>query len=154
MAQTCILRAFGLQMSCRLSLVLRLLLFSFVSVFFLSLEPRPFIQSFFVLRCTCAPTGTRSYPTTVCVLFFVFVSSFFCFCFFLFLFSFLPFFCFCFFLFFFLFLPFFLFSLEMLLFPSIIASLPFPLCMESIIYVTRSFLPNGVFLPCDHGLDF
>ena len=21
-------------------------------------------------------------------------------------------------------------------------------------YVVRSFLPNGVFLPCDHGLDF
>ena len=21
-------------------------------------------------------------------------------------------------------------------------------------YVIRSFLPNGVFLPCDHGLDF
>ena len=21
-------------------------------------------------------------------------------------------------------------------------------------YVVRSFVPNGVFLPCDHGLDF
>ena len=29
--------------------------------------------------------------------------------------------------------------------------LPFSLCME---YVVRSFLPDGVFLPCDHGLDF
>ena len=27
----------------------------------------------------------------------------------------------------------------------------FSLCGE---YVVRSFLPNGVFLPCDHGLDF
>ena len=45
--------------------------------FFLSLKPRPFLQSFFVLRYTCAPTATRSYLTTVCV--------FFRFCFFLFL---------------------------------------------------------------------
>ena len=30
-------------------------------------------------------------------------------------------------------------------------SLPFSLCRE---YVVRSFLPDGVFLPCDHGLDF
>ena len=28
---------------------------------------------------------------------------------------------------------------------------PFSLCIE---YVVRSFLPDGVFLPCDHGLDF
>ena len=44
-ARTCILRAFGLQMSCRISLVLRL--FCFVFVFILSLKPRPFVQSFF-----------------------------------------------------------------------------------------------------------
>ena len=42
-ARTCTLRAFGLQMLYRLSLVLRL--FCFVS-----LKPRPFVQSFFVLR--------------------------------------------------------------------------------------------------------
>ena len=29
--------------------------------------------------------------------------------------------------------------------------LPFPLCMERTFYV---FLQDGVFLPCDHGLDF
>ena len=29
-------------------------------------------------------------------------------------------------------------------------TLPFPLCMESTLYV---FLPDGVFLPCDHGLN-
>ena len=28
--------------------------------------------------------------------------------------------------------------------------LPFPPCMESTLYI---FLPDGVFLPCDHGLD-
>ena len=34
---------------------------------------------------------------------------------------------------------------------------PFPLCLcmdYTIEYVARSFLPNCVFLPCDHGLDF
>ena len=29
----------------------------------------------------------------------------------------------------------------------------FLFCMERE-YVVRSFLPDGVFLPCDHGLDF
>ena len=29
---------------------------------------------------------------------------------------------------------------------------PFSLCMESKSYVF--FLPDGAFLPCDHGLDF
>ena len=52
--------------------------FCFDFVFLLSLKPRPFVQSFFVLRYACAPTATRSYLTTACVLF----SS----CFFLFLF--------------------------------------------------------------------
>ena len=46
-AQTCILRAFGLQMSCRFSLALRLFCFVFVLVFMLSLKPRSFVQSFF-----------------------------------------------------------------------------------------------------------
>ena len=51
-ARTCILRALGfLQMSCRLSLVLRLLCFvSPFVVFLLSLKPRSFVESFFVLR--------------------------------------------------------------------------------------------------------
>ena len=53
-------------------------LFYFVFVFLLLLKPRPFVQSFFVLRYACDPTATRSYITTVCVL-----SRF---CFFLFLF--------------------------------------------------------------------
>ena len=59
MARTCILRAFGLQISC-LSLVSRLLLFCFVFVFLLLLKPRPFFQSFFVLRYACAPAATRA----------------------------------------------------------------------------------------------
>ena len=50
----------------------------FIFVFLLLLKPRPFVQSFFVLRYACAPTATRSYLTTVCVLF-CFVSSFFVF---------------------------------------------------------------------------
>ena len=42
--------------------------------------------------------------------------------------------------------------LEMSLFPSIFRTISaFSLCGE---YVVRSFLPSGVFLPCDHGLDF
>ena len=51
---------------------------SFVFVFLFLQKPRPFAQSFFVLRCACAPTATRSYLTTICALF--------CFYFFLFLF--------------------------------------------------------------------
>ena len=49
------------------------------------------------------------------------------------------------------FFPFFLFIyLEMSLFPSIFSSIAaFSLYGE---YVVRSFLPNGVFLPCDHGI--
>ena len=35
------------------------ILFCFVFVFMLSLKPRPFVQSFFVLRCVCVPTVTR-----------------------------------------------------------------------------------------------
>ena len=42
--------------------------------------------------------------------------------------------------------------LEMSLFPSIFCTIAvFSLYGE---YVVRSFLPDGVFLPCDHGLDF
>ena len=44
----------------------------FVFVFMLSLKPRPFIQSFFVLRYACAPIATRSYLTTVFASFFFF----------------------------------------------------------------------------------
>ena len=52
---------------------------------------------------------------------------------------------------FFLFFPF--VSLEISLFPSIFCSFAvFSLNGE---YTVRSFLPNdGVFLPCDHGLDY
>ena len=53
-----------------------LVLFCFVFVFFLSLKPRPFVQSFFVFRYACAPTATRS-CLTKSASFFVFVSSFF-----------------------------------------------------------------------------
>ena len=55
-----------------------LVLFCFVFVFLLSLKPLPFVQMFFVLRYSCAPTATRSYLTIVCV--------FFCFCFYFFFF--------------------------------------------------------------------
>ena len=40
----------------------------------------------------------------------------------------------------------------MSLFPSIFVQLPFSLCMEGTSYVFH--LPDGVFLHCDHGLDF
>ena len=44
------------------------------------------------------------------------------------------------------------FFLETSLFTSIFCTISaFSLYVE---YVVRSFLPNGVFLPCDHGLDF
>ena len=46
---------------------------------------------------------------------------------------------------------FFFVSWEVSLFPSILCHSPFPLCMESTLYV---FLPDGAFLPCNHGLDF
>ena len=42
--------------------------------------------------------------------------------------------------------------LEMSLFPSIFIPFPFYLLYGE--YVVRFFLPDGVFLPCDHGLDF
>ena len=38
----------------------------------------------------------------------------------------------------------------MSLFSEYFVPLSFPFCMESTLYV---FLPDGVFLPCDHGLD-
>ena len=65
-ARTCILRAFGLQTSCRLSLVLRVFCFRILAF---TDAAALFVQSVFVLRYTCAPTATRSYLTTVCVLF-------------------------------------------------------------------------------------
>ena len=44
------------------------------------------------------------------------------------------------------------FFLETSLFPSIFFTISaFSLYEE---YIVRSFLPNGVFLPCDHCLDF
>ena len=52
-ARTCILRAFSSQMSCHLSLVLRLFCFGFV--FVLSMKPRPFVQSFFDMQAPRQP---------------------------------------------------------------------------------------------------
>ena len=50
------------------------------------------------------------------------------------------------------FFPFFVYYLEMSLFPSIFCTISaLSLYGE---YFVRSFLPNGVFLPCDHGVDF
>ena len=43
-------------------------------------------------------------------------------------------------------------SLEMSLFPNIFVQLPFHLCMKN--KYVRFPPPDGVFLPCDHGLDF
>ena len=42
-------------------------------------------------------------------------------------------------------------SLEGVAFFSNYVSLPFPFGIESTLYV---FLPCGMFLPCDHGVDF
>ena len=42
--------------------------------------------------------------------------------------------------------------LEMSLFPSIFCIIAASFSIGD--YVVRSFLPNGVFLPCEHGLDF
>ena len=42
--------------------------------------------------------------------------------------------------------------LEMLIFPSIFYNISAFFFNGE--YIVRSFLPNGVFLPCDHGLDF
>ena len=44
------------------------------------------------------------------------------------------------------------FSLEMSLFPNIFST--FAVFSSYGEYAVRSFLPNGVFLPCDHGLDY
>ena len=71
MARTCILRTSGLEMSFCLSLVLRLfVLFRFCLYDFIEAAALRSI----VLRYACAPTATRSYLTTVYVLFLVFVS--------------------------------------------------------------------------------
>ena len=110
----CILRGFGLQMmSWRLFLVWRLFCFllRFLSLCFLSLKPRPSVQSSFDTSAG-APIVTNDFFT-----FFIFV------------------------------------HLEVSLFPSIFCTIAaFSLYGE---YVVRPFLPNnGVFLPCDHGLDF
>ena len=73
MARTCILRAFGLQMSC-LSLVLRLFLFRLRFRLYIFIEAAALRST--VLRYVCTPTAKRSYLTTVCVLFFPFFFSF------------------------------------------------------------------------------
>ena len=52
------------------------------------------------------------------------------------------------------FFPFFVY-LETSLFPSIfLYHFRFLFFVWTIEYVLRSFLPDGAFLPCDHGLDF
>ena len=63
-ARTCILRA---DVVLSFTLV-TFVLFCFIFVFLISLRPRPFVQSFFVLRYACAPLAACSYVTTVCVL--------------------------------------------------------------------------------------
>ena len=47
-----------------------------------------------------------------------------------------------------------LFFWEMSLFPIFFFNHFRFLFVWTIEYFVRSFLPNGVFLPCDHGLDF
>ena len=111
MARTCILRAFGLQMSWRLSLVLRLFCFALLCfVFRLYAFVEAATLRSIVLRYADAPIATH-------------VSFFFHFAY-----------------------------LKMSLFLSTFCTISaFSLYGE---YVIRSFLPNGVFLPCDHGLGF
>ena len=46
------------------------------------------------------------------------------------------------------------FFLDMSLFSSIFCTISAFSLYKEVVYVVRSFLPNGVFLPCDHGLDF
>ena len=53
---------------------------------------------------------------------------------------------------FFLFVPF--VSLKMSLFPSIFCTIVVAVFSLYGEYAVRSFLPNGLFLPCDHGLDY
>ena len=152
-ARTCILRADVVLSFSGVTFVL----FCLVFVFLISLKPRSFVESFFVLRYACAPTATRSYLTTVCGLF---------------LFLFLPIFvsleisfipgvfvplpfsrcmkstsyvspsrsylttvCV---LFLFLFLPIFV-SLVISFFPGVFVPLPFSRCTESTTYVSPSF---------------
>ena len=87
----------------------------------LLLKPRSFAQSFFVLRCACAPTATRSYLTIVCVLFLV------------------------------LFLPFFYLFGDVAFYEYSCTIATYCLYEEDVV---RFHLPDSVFLPCDHGLDF
>ena len=66
MAQTCILRAFGLQMRFCLSLALRFVYVSFSS-FLLSLIPRPFVQSFNRSSiCMCLGSNTQLANSCLC----------------------------------------------------------------------------------------
>ena len=63
-------------MPCRLFSGVTFILFRFVFVFLLSLKPRPFVQSFFVLRYACVPTATRVFPFSF--VFFFGAVGFFC----------------------------------------------------------------------------
>ena len=75
-AGTCILRAFGVQMSCCLSGVVTFVLFCFVFVILPSLEPRPFVQTFSDMH---APRQPHAVTQQLSASFFVSVSSFFLF---------------------------------------------------------------------------
>ena len=55
---------------------------------------------------------------------------------------------------FFLFIPFVYLEDDVAFFRVFFVPLPLSLLCMYGEYVVRSFLPNGVFLPCDHGLDF
>ena len=48
----------------------------------------------------------------------------------------------------------FFFPMEMSLFPIIFVPVAFPLCKDSTSYIFPIFLPDGLFLSCDHELDF
>ena len=109
----------------------KFVLFCFVFVFILSLKPRPFVQSSFDILLLLFVV-----VVCCCCLLLLFLTII-CrrpnshTCFFIFCFT--------------------VYS-EMSFFPSIFCTIAaFSLCEE---YVVRPFLPNGVFLPCDHGLDF
>ena len=128
MARTYILAAFGLQMSCCLSLVLSLFRFFILFCFrfrlcaFTEAAALPsFVQSFFDHTCMCPDSHTQL--SNNCSRPFLFLSLSFS------------------------------VSLEMSLFKSILVPLlPFSLRIESTPYVFSP--PDGGFLPYDNRLDF
>ena len=129
-ANLCILRVFGLHMSCYVLFLWRydcFVLFRFLRLLFDFAAGDAAAIGSIVLRCACAPTATGSYLITATTA----VGALFRSCFFL--------------------------SLERSLFTEYICAIVTVFTLYGVWYVVpvRFFLPDdGVFLPCDHGLDF